>query len=87
MRRRSPRLAGRAPCLAGSRSTLRPHELLHISGTNGTGKTTLLRVVCGLLRAEQGSVTWLGRSISEVRSATINGRSPMLRTSRRSKAI
>jgi heme exporter protein A len=38
-------------------------ELLHVSGPNGTGKTTLLRVVCGLLRPEQGVVSWLGRSI------------------------
>jgi heme exporter protein A len=42
-------------------------ELLHVSGPNGTGKTTLLRVVSGLLRPEQGSVTWLGRSIVEYR--------------------
>jgi heme exporter protein A len=39
-------------------------ELLHVSGPNGTGKTTLLRVVSGLLRPEQGSVSWLGRSIA-----------------------
>src|SRR6204780_465799 len=38
-------------------------ELLHVSGPNGTGKTTLLRVVSGLLRPEQGSVNWLGQSI------------------------
>jgi heme exporter protein A len=38
-------------------------ELLHVSGPNGTGKTTLLRVVSGLLRPEQGSVSWLGQSI------------------------
>jgi heme exporter protein A len=47
---------------------LRPRQLLHISGPNGTGKTTLLRVVCGLLRPEQGLVSWLGRSISGVRA-------------------
>jgi heme exporter protein A len=38
-------------------------ELLHVSGPNGAGKTTLLRVVSGLLRPEQGQVTWLGQSI------------------------
>jgi heme exporter protein A len=41
-----------------------PGELLHISGPNGTGKTTLLRVVSGLLRPEQGSVAWRGKSIT-----------------------
>src|ERR1700723_450534 len=43
-------------------------ELLHVSGPNGTGKTTLLRVVSGLLRPEQGSVSWRGQSIATHRT-------------------
>jgi heme exporter protein A len=54
--------------LQGVSAHIRPRELLHISGPNGTGKTTLLRVVCGLLRPEQGSVSWLGRSITTYRT-------------------
>ena len=54
--------------LQGVSAQIRPQELLHISGPNGTGKTTLLRVVSGLLRPEQGSVTWLGQSIAAIRS-------------------
>ena len=38
-------------------------QLLHVSGPNGTGKSTLLRVLCGLLRPEQGRVLWRGASI------------------------
>ena len=49
--------------LQGVSAQIQPEELLHISGPNGAGKTTLLRVVSGLLRPEQGSVTWLGQSI------------------------
>jgi len=49
--------------LQGVSVSLGPNELVHISGPNGTGKTTLLRVVTGLLRPEQGSVTWHGQSI------------------------
>src|ERR1700722_16033681 len=54
--------------LKGVSLNLRPWQLLHISGPNGTGKTTLLRVVCGLLRPESGLVSWLGRSISGIRN-------------------
>lgn len=43
-------------------------QLLHIWGPNGTGKTTLLRVVCGLLRPEQGQVAWAGQPIEHIRS-------------------
>lgn len=54
--------------LQGVSAAINPRELLHISGPNGTGKTTLLRVVTGLLRPEQGSVTWLGQSITAIRT-------------------
>jgi len=54
--------------LKGVSLALRARELLHVSGPNGTGKTTLLRVVCGLLRPEQGSVSWLGKSITSARN-------------------
>ncbi len=54
--------------LKGVSVQVQPQELLHISGPNGTGKTTLLRVVSGLLRPEQGSVTWLGQSIDVIRT-------------------
>jgi heme exporter protein A len=59
---------GERHVLQGVSAQVLPQELLHISGPNGTGKTTLLRVVSGLLRPEQGSVTWLGQSIASVRT-------------------
>ena len=49
--------------LKGVSLEVRPGELMHVSGPNGTGKTTLLRVITGLLRPEQGSVAWRGKSI------------------------
>jgi heme exporter protein A len=54
--------------LQGVSVEVSPRQLLHVSGPNGTGKTTLLRVISGLLRPEHGSVTWLGRSIIRYRS-------------------
>ncbi|MDP9082771.1 MAG: ATP-binding cassette domain-containing protein, partial [Pseudomonadota bacterium] len=54
--------------LKGLSLALRPRELLQVSGPNGSGKTTLLRVSCGLLRPEQGAVSWLGRSITAERT-------------------
>src|ERR1700733_13212260 len=53
--------------LKGVSLTLASGQLLHVSGPNGSGKTTLLRVICGLLRPEQGAVTWLGKPIGSVR--------------------
>jgi heme exporter protein A len=49
--------------LRGVSLDVHPGELMHVSGPNGTGKTTLLRVVSGLLRPEKGSVAWRGRPI------------------------
>jgi heme exporter protein A len=53
--------------LKGVSLALRPGELLQVAGPNGTGKTTLLRVACGLLRPEQGRVTWCGQPITGIR--------------------
>jgi len=53
--------------LKGVSLQVAPRRLLHIRGPNGTGKTTLLRVACGLLRPEQGQVSWGGKSISSIR--------------------
>ena len=37
---------------------------LHIVGINGSGKTSLLRLLCGINRADQGAITWNGSSIA-----------------------
>jgi heme exporter protein A len=40
---------------------------LHITGDNGAGKTSLLRILCGLLSPSAGEVRWHGRPINRVR--------------------
>ncbi len=39
-------------------------EVLQIEGPNGSGKTSLLRIICGLRLPEAGQVMWQGESIS-----------------------
>lgn len=38
-------------------------ELLRLRGSNGSGKTSLLRTVCGLLEPAAGEVRWQGKNI------------------------
>jgi heme exporter protein A len=38
-------------------------EVLQIEGPNGSGKTSLLRIICGLRQADAGKVMWCGESI------------------------
>lgn len=38
-------------------------EVLQIEGSNGCGKTSLLRIICGLRLAEGGRVYWRGETI------------------------
>jgi heme exporter protein A len=40
--------------------------LLQVRGANGSGKTSLLRIVCGLLAPDAGEVSWNGRGAREL---------------------
>ena len=46
---------------------IRAGEALRIAGANGSGKTSLLRILCGLLPPTQGKVLWKGNEVSKLR--------------------
>ncbi len=60
-------------CVRGDRLLFRnlsfsvhPGELLHVRGQNGRGKTSLLRILCGLSLPAAGEVRWAGQAITEL---------------------
>ena len=46
---------------------VQPGDALRVAGTNGSGKTSLLRMLCGLSSPAAGEVWWSGRNIRSVR--------------------
>lgn len=44
-----------------------PGTLLRIAGPNGTGKTSLLRIMCALLEPTDGEVRWNGGNVRRLR--------------------
>jgi branched-chain amino acid transport system permease protein len=50
--------------LTGIDLELRPHEVTAILGPNGAGKTTLFNVMTGVIKPDEGSVTWGTRDIT-----------------------
>lgn len=62
-------------CIRGSRqlfanlsANVAPGEFLRVRGANGAGKTSLLRMLCGLMQPTHGQVLWQGVPIADQRS-------------------
>jgi len=60
-------------CLRGDRLLFKNVEfelnaggLLYVLGENGSGKSSLLRMMCGLLMPEAGEIFWIGKRIKDV---------------------
>jgi len=47
--------------------SLAPGALLRVTGANGSGKTSLLRALCGLLMPSAGEVRWNGENVRALR--------------------
>jgi heme exporter protein A len=43
--------------------TLEPGTFLQLQGPNGSGKTSILRIICGLLAQVEGEIRWQGANI------------------------
>ncbi len=41
-------------------------SLLQVQGPNGSGKTSLLRMICGLLQPAEGEIRWQGKTIQSI---------------------
>ncbi len=54
---------------AGLDFQLAPGQVLRVEGENGSGKTSLLRILAGLAQPVAGQVLWNGRRISDPESA------------------
>ena len=45
--------------------SLESGQFLHLKGANGVGKTTLLKLIAGLVLPQQGLIQWQGRNIHD----------------------
>src|SRR4051812_30810726 len=61
-------------CVRGDRTlfsgldfTLERGALLRVAGKNGSGKTSLLRIVCGLTPPAHGEIRWDGANIRKLK--------------------
>jgi heme exporter protein A len=58
---------GSARLFSGLDLILGAGELMHVAGANGSGKTSLLRILCGLSEPASGEVRWRGAAAASVR--------------------
>lgn len=50
---------------SGLSFTVNAGEVMLLEGENGSGKTSLLRILCGFREADAGQIYWCGQEISE----------------------
>lgn len=51
---------------SGLSFTLHPGQIMQVQGANGSGKTSLLRTLCGFLMPDEGTINWCGGDIHEL---------------------
>ena len=50
----------------GLNFSLNPGQIMQVQGANGSGKTSLLRTLCGFLMPDEGDIIWRGESTREL---------------------
>ena len=58
-------MRGQRSLFTGLAFALEAGTLLAVRGVNGSGKTSLLRMLCGLLQPAAGSIAWSDRDITQ----------------------
>ena len=48
---------------SGLNFTLAPGQIMQVQGANGSGKTSLLRTLCGFIAPDEGNIAWRGENI------------------------
>jgi len=56
---------GEQPIFSGLDFSARAADVLHLQGRNGSGKTSLLRILCGLAEPASGTARWNGEDIRQ----------------------
>lgn len=46
--------------------SLHPGQIMQIQGKNGSGKTSLLRTLCGFITPDEGEISWQGTDVTEL---------------------
>ncbi len=73
---------GKEPFLKRVTLTVKPGEILSLIGPNGSGKTTILKVLTGQLKALGGRTVLIGRDINTLTSNEISRTTAMVMTER-----
>ncbi len=51
---------------SGLSFSLHPGEIMQVQGANGSGKTSLLRTLCGFIMPDAGEIRWRGKLVTDL---------------------
>lgn len=51
---------------SGLSFSLQPGQIMQVQGANGSGKTSLLRTLCGFMMPDEGTISWRGEDARDL---------------------